>query len=134
MTKKASIFDLFLVLAISFLMCGCGIQVPADKAEYVGEWRSREMYLLITQDGSVKYERIKGGVTKSVSGPIRAFEGNNFIVGVPMITTTFVVSEPPAPQQQPVEDDRGRCGAGQDRELTGVGTVPVVLSSLISFC
>ena len=53
------------------------------------------MYLLITQDGSVKYQRIKGGVTKSVTGPIRAFEGDNFTVGLPMIATTFVVSEPP---------------------------------------
>lgn len=94
MTGKRFIFAVLIIIA-AVLIYGCGIQVPADKAEYVGEWQSREMYLLITQDGSVKYQRIKGGVTKSVSGPIRAFEGNNFIVGVPMITTTFVVSEPP---------------------------------------
>lgn len=94
MTRKVSILLLSFILMIPLLQ-GCGIQVPADKAEYVGEWQSPQMYLLITQDGSVKYQRIKGGVTKSVSGPIRAFEGNNLIVGVPMITTTFVVSEPP---------------------------------------
>jgi hypothetical protein len=94
MNGKRFIF-VFLIIMAAGLMCGCGIQVPADRAEYVGEWQSREMYLLITQDGSVKYSRIKGGVTTSVSGPIRAFEGNNLVVGVPMITTTFVVSEPP---------------------------------------
>jgi hypothetical protein len=86
---------LCLVLVIPLFLCGCGMQVPADKAHYVGEWRSPEMYLLITQDGSVKYRRIKSGVTRSVSGPLRAFEGNNFIVGVPMIATTFVVTETP---------------------------------------
>jgi hypothetical protein len=94
MTEKKFIFA-FLIIMAAVSLWGCGIAVPADKAEYVGEWRSAEMYLLITRDGSVRYQRIKGGVTKSVSGPIRAFEGNNLIVGVPMITTTFVVSEPP---------------------------------------
>ncbi len=95
MKAKSSILVGFLLFLIPFAICGCGIQVPADKTEYVGEWRSAGMYLLITRDGSVVYQRIKGGVTKSVSGPIRAFEGDNFIVGIPMITTTFVVSEPP---------------------------------------
>lgn len=95
MTKKTPVAALFGIFSLVFLLYGCGIQVPPEKAEYVGEWQSREMYLLITQDGSVRYERIKGGVTKSVSGPIRAFDGNNFIVGVPMVATTFMVSEPP---------------------------------------
>lgn len=99
MTGRMRVFVLLLFLAVPFLMCGCGIEVPADKAAYVGEWQSREMYLLITQDGSVKYKRIKGGVTKSVSGPLKAFEGDNFIVGVPMITTTFVVSQAPHLEQ-----------------------------------
>ena len=96
MTGKRFIFAFLIVMAVT-MVYGCGIEVPADKAAYVGEWQSREMYLLITQDGSVKYSRLQRGVTKSVSGPIRAFEGNNFVVGVPMITTTFVVSEPPHP-------------------------------------
>lgn len=83
------------IIVIVSLMYGCGIEVPPDKKDYVGEWQSREMYLLILQDGSVKYSRIKGGVTKTVSGPLRGFEGNNFVVGVSLIKTTFVVSEPP---------------------------------------
>src|SRR5207244_11863912 len=48
--------DYRLIAAAFFLaafLCGCGGSgkgLPADRAEYVGEWQSREMYLLITED------------------------------------------------------------------------------------
>ncbi len=53
------------------------------------------MSLLITQDGSVAYERFKGGVKTSVNAPLKKFEGDNFVVGMGMWTTTFVLSKPP---------------------------------------
>jgi len=53
------------------------------------------MTVLITQDGSVAYKRIKGGATTSVDGPLQRFEGDNFVVGVWFMTTTFAVSKPP---------------------------------------
>jgi hypothetical protein len=53
------------------------------------------MYLLILSDGSVKYERLKGGATTTVTGPIKEFKGDNFVVGFAFIKTTFVVSKPP---------------------------------------
>ncbi len=53
------------------------------------------MDLLITQDGSVKYERLKGGVTTSISGPLQEFQGNDFSVGISFLSSTFVVSKPP---------------------------------------
>jgi hypothetical protein len=62
---------------------------------YAGEWKSKEMYLLILPDGSVEYERLKGGSTTTVTGPIKEFKGNNFVVGFAFIKTTFVVSKPP---------------------------------------
>lgn len=94
MNKKMYVFLSVFFLA-PFFFYGCGIQVPADKAQYAGEWQSPEMYLLITQDGSVKYKRIQGGATKSVTGPLREFKGNDFVVGLPVISTTFIVSRPP---------------------------------------
>ncbi len=94
MNKRSYVYLLVSFLA-PLLFYGCGIQVPADKAQYVGEWQSPGMYLLITQDGSVKYKRIHGGVTRSVTGPLREFRGNDFTVGLPLISTTFVVSRPP---------------------------------------
>jgi hypothetical protein len=84
-----------LVLAAVLLLSACGKPVPAEKAAYVGEWRQPTMYLLITQDGTVKYERLKGGGKTSVEGPLKAFNGDNFDVGFGPIRTTFVVSRPP---------------------------------------
>jgi hypothetical protein len=53
------------------------------------------MSLQITRDGSVKYKRIQGGVTTSVSGPLQKFEGDDFYVGVAMLSTRFAVSKAP---------------------------------------
>ncbi len=83
------------VVLLALLLSGCGKPVPADKASYVGEWQAPEMYLLITQDGSVEYKRRRGGSTTSISAGLRGFEGDNFVVGIPLLSTTFVVSRPP---------------------------------------
>ena len=53
------------------------------------------MYLLITQDGSINYKRLKGGATTSIEGPLRGFDGDNFEAGIGPMSTTFVVSKPP---------------------------------------
>lgn len=84
-----------LVLITTLLLSACGKPLPAEKAAYAGFWRSPEMSLLITPDGSVKYERLQAGATKSVSGPLQGFEGANFSVGLGPMSTTFVVSAPP---------------------------------------
>jgi hypothetical protein len=86
------LLPVFFVLLL--VLVACTTPLPEDKANYVGEWRAPGMYLLITQDGSVVYERLKGGATVSVNGPVKEFEGNNLIVGVGFVTTTFVVSTP----------------------------------------
>ncbi len=93
--KSNSIKYTFSVLIIALLFISCGQPVPPEKISYVGEWKSKEMYLLILPDGSVKYERLKGGATTTVTGPIKEFQGNNFVVGIALIKTTFVVSKPP---------------------------------------
>lgn len=80
-----------LVLALS----GCGKPVPAEKSAYVGEWQEKTMYLLITQDGSVRYKRLKGGGSTQVEGPLKGFNGDNFEVGIGPMSTVFVVSKPP---------------------------------------
>jgi len=53
------------------------------------------MYLLITQDGSIRYNRINGGVTTSLEGPLKGFDGDNFEAGIGPLSTVFVVSKPP---------------------------------------
>jgi len=81
--------------SLLLLLLACAKPVPSDKANYVGNWKGRATSLLITQDGSVVYKRIKGGVTTSINAPLQEFHDNNFDVGVGTLKTTFVVSKPP---------------------------------------
>ena len=53
------------------------------------------MALLILTDGTVAYKRLKGGGTTSVNGPLKEFQGDNFIVGFAFLTTTFNVTQAP---------------------------------------
>lgn len=85
----------FIAIALIALLVGCAKPVPKEKQAYVGEWNGTAMALLITQDGSVAYRRLEGGVTKSIDGPLKGFDGDNFVVGVGPIATTFIVSAPP---------------------------------------
>ncbi|MBB6092268.1 hypothetical protein HNQ60_001114 [Povalibacter uvarum] len=86
---------LLVLLTLMGSLISCGKPVPPDKASYVGEWQSKTMYLLITQDGSVRYKRLKAGATTSVEGPLKGFTGHDFEVGVGPMATTFVVAKPP---------------------------------------
>jgi hypothetical protein len=84
-----------ILCAAILLLAACANPVPPEKAAYVGSWSGPGMSLMILQDGSVTYRRIKGGVTTSINGPLKKFEGDNFVVGIAFFTTTFVVSRPP---------------------------------------
>ncbi len=77
------------------LSSGKGKPLPPEKAAYAGEWREKDMHLLIAQDGSVAYERKKGSETTSINGPIIGFSGDNFEVGFPPMISTFFVGKPP---------------------------------------
>jgi hypothetical protein len=83
---------IFLMLA---LLSGCSDPLPKDKLHYAGEWQSKEMYVLILEDGTVDYKRLKRGGTTSVNGPLKEFQGDNFVVGIGPMTTMFKVSKPP---------------------------------------
>lgn len=90
-----SVRAFFLAIALVLGLAACGKPVPPEKAAYVGEWQRPEMYLLITQDGSVRYKRLKGGGTVEVNGPLQGFEGDDFSVGVGAMSTRFKVNKPP---------------------------------------
>jgi hypothetical protein len=83
------------VASCCLLLAGCARPLPPDKLDYAGEWRSPTMSLLITESGNVNYRRVDGGMSKSINGPLQAFEGDNFVVGIGPVKTTFVVSMPP---------------------------------------
>lgn len=92
--KTKVLFNLFLLVSLTWLS-SCGVPVPADKMDYVGEWQAPNMYLSITADGRVKYKRKKGSMTKSIDAPLQGFDRNDFIVGVGSLKTTFRVDKPP---------------------------------------
>lgn len=83
------------LLTFALSLIGCGKPVPPEKSAYIGEWQEPAMYLLITQDGSVRYKRLKGGVSTSIDGPLKGFDGDNFEAGIGPLATTFVVNKPP---------------------------------------
>lgn len=88
--KKLSVFIL-----LSLLLFACSKQLPEDKLSYVGEWQSKEMYLLILADGTVAYRRLKNGGSTSINAPLKEFVGDDFIVGLAFFTTTFKVTKAP---------------------------------------
>lgn len=83
------------LLTLMVLLLACSKPVPADKSAYIGEWQSKEMYLLILADGTVYYERLKNGGKTSVNGPLQEFIGDDFSVGLSFLSTTFNVTEAP---------------------------------------
>lgn len=85
----------WLVLVTTLHVACSGIPVPPDKQDYVGHWEGDGMTLTITADGGVSYVRVSGGGKREINAPIKAFEGNDFVVGALGITTTFKVSKPP---------------------------------------
>ena len=90
---------LLILCAWLLLAVGCGIPVPPEKSAYVGEWQEKSMVLIITADGSVRYERLKKGATVSVTGPLKSFDGDGFSVGLGPFATKFTVNRPPYQQE-----------------------------------
>lgn len=87
--------NILVSLIIIWGLTGCSKPLPDDKLDYAGEWQSKEMYLLILEDGTVAYQRLQRGGSTSINGPLKEFVGDDFIVGLAFLTTTFEVSQPP---------------------------------------
>jgi hypothetical protein len=86
---------LAILVAALPLLSACGQPVPDDKAAYVGDWHGQDMSLQVEKDGTVHYKRVKGSTTTTINAPVRKFEGDNFVVGIPFLSTTFEVTTPP---------------------------------------
>jgi hypothetical protein len=86
----------FVIVGLICLLSGCNsMPIPEEKRTYVGTWEGVGFHLTITDAGSVNYRRVNGNYTKKVTGPVKSFEGDDFVVGVLFITTTFKVQHPP---------------------------------------
>ena len=85
-----------LILIFSLLtVSACSNPIPESRLNYVGKWQSEEMSLLILREGRVEYERRDGRTTVSIDAPLQEFVGDDLVVGVWFLTTTFDVTEPP---------------------------------------
>ena len=97
MCKNFQRFVWFLVVAVfTGLLSGCNsIPVPQDKRAYVGTWEGIGFQLTIREDGGIDSRRVNGKYATSVTGPLKSFVGDDFVVGVLFVTTTFEVQHPP---------------------------------------
>lgn len=77
------------------MLSACAKPLPADRADYAGDWRGNGVSLLITPEGQVVYHRQEGGSTVSIDAPLKAFDGDDFEVGVGPLVTRFDVGQPP---------------------------------------
>jgi hypothetical protein len=88
-------FKTVLSLLVVLALAACNKPLPADRAAYAGQWSGAQVSLIITQDGMVDYKTVDGGVNKSINAPIKEFSGNDMVVGVGPMSTTFVIASPP---------------------------------------
>ncbi len=86
------------VLGSALLLAGCTKPIPPERSTYVGEWRAPQMAVVIGQDGNVVYRRAEGGATATLNGPLKEFVGDDFVVGIWPLLTTFDVTVPPREQ------------------------------------
>ena len=103
-------YRIFLTVIVLLLLSACSKPLPAERQSYVGHWRDDEgnINLIIHQTGEVNYERKTGSTSVSVNAPLKEFQGDDFVVGIGFMTTTFKVSAPPEEKEgkwQMVVDD-----------------------------
>jgi hypothetical protein len=76
-------------------LAACGVEIPEERQPYVGQWDAPDRSLRIDADGIVAYERRGNPGRVTLNGPIREFRGDDFVVGLPLLNTSFEVSRPP---------------------------------------
>jgi len=81
--------------SVAALLTACAQPLPADRKDYAGDWRGNGVSLLITAEGQVVYHRQEGGSTVSIDAPLKAFDGDDFEVGIGPLVTRFDVGQPP---------------------------------------
>lgn len=108
-------FAITALLLATLGLAGCGQSVPPDKQAYIGEWQSSGMAVNISQNGKViVVKEGAGNASTRVEAPLQGFAGNDFIVGLGPMKTTYKVSVPP-------HEDNGEWKMTVDgKELTRV--------------
>ncbi len=93
--RSKAVLGMVLLLTLG----ACSKPLPADKRHYAGHWLEKDVTLVIGQNGKVNYQRRHAKGSTSINAPIIRFEGNNFLVGIGPLNTTFVVERAPYQEQ-----------------------------------
>lgn len=84
--------------------------LTADRQNYIGEWRGQNTNLKIRSDGTIDYRRTEAvgetTNTDTISGPINAFQGASFTVGILGQNTRFEIDAPPTNGTMTVNGER----------------------------
>ena len=89
------LYQPLLAMLLAASLAGCAKPLPPEKSAYAGQWSGTDIELQIMADGRVDYNRVTTNGNTSVKAPIKEFAGDNMVVGVGPMSTTFVVSAPP---------------------------------------
>ena len=85
------------ILAAAALLSACAQPLPQDKRDYAGTWQNDDssVQLTISADGRLSYSRQQFNSSTSISGPIKAFKGNQIQGGfVPYSSDSYVTDAP----------------------------------------
>lgn len=58
-----------LLCVLTLLLTACSEPLPDARKNYIGEWHSDEMTIIIRSGGEVEYERLDGNKTTKIKGP-----------------------------------------------------------------
>jgi hypothetical protein len=84
-----------LIALFALALVACAKPLAPERLPYAGEWAGAGMTLIIDADGRVEYHRKNGTASKSIKAPLKEFQGDNFLVGIGSLATTFIVAVPP---------------------------------------
>lgn len=83
------------IAALGLWPAACAKPLPPGKAAHAGEWDAARTCLRITPAGEVAYRRAEGRRSTSIRAPRHEFVGDDSVVGVGPVDTTFNVPAPP---------------------------------------
>jgi len=69
--------------------------VAPPSTDYVGEWETVGVDLVIYEDGTLSYETRSGNLTKTLNAPILTWGEQGFDAGIGPIVVEFTVNEAP---------------------------------------
>lgn len=83
------------VIAMPVLVQAEPLRVPSDKLAYVGDWKGKDMELIIAESGKITYKRVSPEKKVDLNIELISFVGDSFIAGYGIFNSHFDVSSPP---------------------------------------